>query len=108
MSDNLRLHGFNNLTSSLSFNIYDICYAKTEEQRAAYIDYIDELYNAERLTQILKDVTNIIGAHVLNISRQDYEPHGASVTILIAVMPATEGPPTDRAANRRLRRIPCA
>ncbi len=84
MSDNLRLHGFNNLTSSLSFNIYDICYAKTEEQRAAYIDYIDELYNAERLTQILKDVTNIIGAHVLNISRQDYEPHGASVTILIA------------------------
>ena len=38
----------------------------------------------ERLTQILKDVTNIIGAHVLNISRQDYEPHGASVTILIA------------------------
>ena len=31
-----------------------------------------------------------------------------SVTILIAVMPATEGPPTDRAANRRLRRIPCA
>ncbi len=65
MSDNLRLHGFNNLTSSLSFNIYDI-------------------YNAERLTQILKDVTNIIGAHVLNISRQDYEPHGASVTILIA------------------------
>jgi len=84
VSDNLRLHGFNNLTSSLSFNIYDICYAKTEEQRAAYIDYIDELYNAERLTQILKDVTNIIGAHVLNISRQDYEPHGASVTILIA------------------------
>ncbi|RUR37821.1 adenosylmethionine decarboxylase [Vreelandella populi] len=84
MTDNLRLHGFNNLTSSLSFNIYDICYAKTEEQRTAYIDYIDELYNAERLTQILKDVTNIIGAHVLNIARQDYEPHGASVTILIA------------------------
>ncbi|MCM2130175.1 adenosylmethionine decarboxylase [Larsenimonas rhizosphaerae] len=84
MTDKLRLHGFNNLTSSLSFNIYDICYAKTEEQREGYIDYIDELYNAERLTQILKDVTNIIGAHVLNISRQDYEPHGASVTILIA------------------------
>jgi hypothetical protein len=26
----LRLHGFNNLTKALSFNIYDICYAKTE------------------------------------------------------------------------------
>ena len=84
MKDNIRLHGFNNLTSSLSFNIYDICYAKTEQQREAYIDYIDELYNAERLTQILKDVTNIIGAHILNIARQDYDPHGASVTVLIA------------------------
>ncbi|OOV88493.1 adenosylmethionine decarboxylase [Oceanospirillum linum] len=84
MKDNIRLHGFNNLTSSLSFNIYDICYAKTEQQREEYIDYIDELYNAERLTQILKDVTNIIGAHILNIARQDYDPHGASVTVLIA------------------------
>jgi S-adenosylmethionine decarboxylase len=25
----LKLHGFNNLTKSLSFNIYDICYAET-------------------------------------------------------------------------------
>ena len=91
MKDNIRLHGFNNLTSSLSFNIYDICYAKTEQQREEYIDYIDELYNAERLTQILKDVTNIIGAHILNIARQDYDPHGASVTVLIAEHELTDG-----------------
>lgn len=84
MNDKLKLHGFNNLTKSLSFNIYDICYAKTEEQRQEYIAYIDELYNAERLTQILTEVTRIIGAHILNISRQDYDPQGASVTILIA------------------------
>lgn len=84
METKLQLHGFNNLTKSLSFNIYDICYAQTEEQRAAYIDYIDEMYNAERLTQILTDVVKIIGANVLNIARQDYEPHGASVTMLIA------------------------
>ena len=25
----LKLYGFNNLTKSLSFNIYDICYAKS-------------------------------------------------------------------------------
>jgi len=56
MESKLQLHGFNNLTKSLSFNIYDICYAQTEEQREAYIDYIDEMYNAERLTQILTDV----------------------------------------------------
>ncbi|MDX1756404.1 MAG: adenosylmethionine decarboxylase [Marinobacter sp.] len=84
METKLQLHGFNNLTKSLSFNIYDICYAQTEEQRQAYIEYIDEMYNAERLTQILSDVVKIIGANILNIARQDYEPHGASVTMLIA------------------------
>ena len=29
----LKLHGFNNLTKTLSFNIYDICYAKTRRKR---------------------------------------------------------------------------
>lgn len=80
----LRLHGFNNLTKSLSFNIYDICYAKTTKHRREYIEYIDEAYNAERLTQILTDVAEIIGASILNIARQDYDPQGASVTMLIA------------------------
>ncbi len=84
VSSKLKLHGFNNLTKSLSFNIYDVCYAKTAEQRQAYIEYIDEVYNAERLTQILTQVSEIIGANILNIARQDYEPQGASVTILIA------------------------
>jgi S-adenosylmethionine decarboxylase len=78
---------FNNLTKSLSFNIYDICYAASEEQRRRYIAYIDEVYNAERLTQILTEVANIIGANVLNVARQDYDPQGASVTILISEEP---------------------
>ena len=79
----LQLHGFNNLTKSLSFNIYDICYAPAEQQQA-YIEYIDEAYNAKRLTQILKDVADIIGAQILNIAHQDYDPQGASVTMLIS------------------------
>lgn len=79
-----KLQGFNNLTKSLSFNIYDICYAKTSLQRRKYIDYIDEVYNAERLTRILTSVANLIGANILNIARQDYEPQGASVAMLIA------------------------
>jgi S-adenosylmethionine decarboxylase len=83
----LKLHGFNNLTKTLSFNIYDICYAATPEQEREYIRYIDEEYNAERLTQILKDVAEIIGANILNIAHQDYEPHGASVTMLISEEP---------------------
>lgn len=83
----LKLHGFNNLTKTLSFNIYDVCYAKTERHRQEYIEYIDEAYNAERLTQILTDVSNIIGATILNIARQDYDPQGASVTMLISEEP---------------------
>ncbi|WP_349256933.1 adenosylmethionine decarboxylase [Salinisphaera sp.] len=92
MMDKLRLHGFNNLTKSLSFNIYDICYARTREQKQAYIAYIDEVFNADRLTQILTEVSDIIGAHILNVARQDYEPEGASVTLLIAEDNAYEGP----------------
>jgi S-adenosylmethionine decarboxylase len=86
----LRLQGFNNLTKALSFNIYDICYAVSEEQRGRYIEYIDEQYDADRLTQILTDVAEIIGANILNIARQDYDPQGASVTILISEEPVLQ------------------
>lgn len=82
--DKLKLYGFNNLTKSLSFNIYDICYAKTAREQHDYISYINEQYNSERLTEILTKLTHMIGAKVLNISKQDYEPQGASVTFLIA------------------------
>lgn len=84
LQNKLKLYGFNNLTKTLSFNIYDVCYAKSEREQKDYIAYIDEQYNSERLTKILCDVTEMIGAHVLNISKQDYDPQGASVTILIA------------------------
>jgi S-adenosylmethionine decarboxylase len=83
-NNKLSLYGFNNLTKSLSFNIYDVCYAKTEREQRDYIAYINEQYNSERLTNILTNLSEMIGAHVLNISKQDYEPQGASVTLLIA------------------------
>ena len=86
----LRLQGFNNLTKALSFNIYDVCYAVSEDERQRYIAYIDEAYNANRLTQILTDVAEIIGANILNVARQDYDPQGASVTILISEEPVID------------------
>ena len=86
----LRLQGFNNLTKALSFNIYDVCYAVSEDERQRYIAYIDEAYNADRLTQILTDVAQIIGANILNVARQDYDPQGASVTILISEEPVID------------------
>jgi S-adenosylmethionine decarboxylase len=88
----VELHGFNNLTKSLSFNMYDICYTKTKEEREAYLEYIDEEYSAERLTKILKHVSDIIGAHVLNIASQDFEPQGASVTLLVSEGPVENAP----------------
>ncbi|MEG0736338.1 MAG: adenosylmethionine decarboxylase, partial [Longicatena sp.] len=84
MQEKIRLYGFNNLTKSLSFNIYDVCYANSKREQMDYIAYIDEQYNSDRLTNILCEVTEMIGAKVLNIAKQDYEPQGASVTLLIS------------------------
>ena len=70
MENKLKLYGFNNLTKSLSFNIYDVCYAKTAR--------------SQRITDIMTHVTEMIGAQVLSVSRQDYDPQGASATFLIA------------------------
>lgn len=88
----IELHEFNNLTKTLSFNMYDVCYTKTKEEREAYIEYIDDQYNADRLTNILNHVAEIIGAHVLNVAKQDYVPQGASVTMLVSEGPVVEVP----------------
>lgn len=80
----LKLYGFNNLTKTLSFNFYDICYALNQDQHKKYIEYIDEEYNADRLVKILTSVAEIIEANILNIANQDYDPQGASVTMLVA------------------------
>ena len=76
MENKLKLYGFNNLTKSLSFNIYDVCYAKTQREQHKYIEYIDEQYNSERITDIMTHLTEMIGAQVLSVSKQDYDPQG--------------------------------
>ena len=83
----IKLHGFNNLTKTLSFNFYDICYAPTPEHQQEYLEYVDEEYNAARLEFVLTEVTKRIGASILNMSVYDYEPRGASVTCLISEEP---------------------
>ncbi|MCP3175540.1 MAG: adenosylmethionine decarboxylase [Desulfuromonadales bacterium] len=88
----IKLRGFNNLTKTLSFNIYDVCYARAPQARKEYLEYIDEEYNSERLVKILTEVADIIGANILNVSSQDYDPMGASVTILIAEEPVDPKP----------------
>jgi len=92
MGNKLELYGFNNLTKSLSFNTYGVCCAKSEEERKRYTARVNERCNSERLAGILYGVADAIGAQVLNVSRQDYHPQGASVTFLIAEGPLEEGP----------------
>ena len=65
---------------------------RTKAEREAYIEYIDEQYNSYRLTKILRAVSDIIGAHVLNVAKQDYVPQGASVTMLVSEGPVVEVP----------------
>lgn len=65
---------------------------KNQGREEAYLDYIDEQYNAERLSKILHNVADLIGAHVLNTAKQDYVPQGASVTILVSEGPVVEVP----------------
>ena len=79
----IELEGFNNLTKSLSFNIYDVCYARSTESQIEYLEYIDEEYNSKRLETIVEEITRIIRARLVNVSTQDYEPRGASVVALL-------------------------
>jgi S-adenosylmethionine decarboxylase len=94
----IKLEGFNNLTKSLSFNIYDICYARSRESQIEYLEYVDEEYDSSRLETISEEVTRIIRAKLVQVSTQDYDPRGASVVALLnedhpeALLPAGASP----------------
>jgi S-adenosylmethionine decarboxylase len=74
MENKMKLYGFNNLTKALSYNIYDVCYAKSPREQKDYIDYIDEQYNSERLTSIMTTLTEMIGAKVLSYPSRTMTP----------------------------------
>lgn len=101
LKDKIKLYGFNNLTKTLSFNIYDMCYVKSAREQEDYIKYINKQYNSVRLTDILCNVSKTIGASIINISKQDYEPQGASVNILITEEPII-GYEVDSSCNKGL------
>lgn len=82
--ERVRLQGFNNLTKVVSFNLYDFFVARTDDERHAYVRYIDEKFSAERITDILREIAHIIDAEVLSVSAQDYEPQGASSLVLMS------------------------
>jgi S-adenosylmethionine decarboxylase len=83
-AETFKLVGFNNLTKALSFNLYDFCVARNDAERRSYVQYIAEKYNAQRVTNILKGICDIIQANVLAVSDQDYDPWGASSMVLMS------------------------
>ena len=78
----LKLDGFNNLTKSLSFNLYDFAVARNEDERRSYLTYLHEHFCGRRITAILRDIAKIIDAEVISVSDQDYDPYGASSLVM--------------------------
>lgn len=78
----ISLFGFNNLTKSLSFSLYKLHYIGKQQEQ--YNAYIKERFSADKLNTILTTICHAIGGNVLNIAKQDYQPQGASVTLMIS------------------------
>ncbi len=88
------LHGFNNLTKSLSFSLYKLHYLSNKQALGDYSTYINERFCADNLDILLTKICHVIGGNVLNVAKQDYLPQGASVTLMISEeaepLPGTE------------------
>ncbi|WP_017445747.1 adenosylmethionine decarboxylase [Gayadomonas joobiniege] len=80
----IKLQGFNNLTKSLSISVYKVCWTASPKDSDRYIQKVDSQYSAEQLTQLLLGVVDMIGANILNIAQQNYQPQGASVTLMMS------------------------
>jgi len=80
----LSLQGFNNLSKTLSVTLYELAYNITESQQQAYKTELNQRYCAERLGLVLQQMAERIGAKVLNLAQQDYQPQGASATLLLS------------------------
>jgi S-adenosylmethionine decarboxylase len=78
----ITLFGFNNLTKSLSFSLYKLHYIG--EQQVQYNRLVKERFSANNLNSVLMTICHAIGGNVLNIAKQDYQPQGASVTLMIS------------------------
>jgi len=80
----IALYGFNNLTKSLSFSLYKLHYLVGDNGMTHYKNFINQNFNAAKLDVLLTDICHAIGGNVLNVAKQDYQPQGASVTLMIS------------------------
>lgn len=84
MATEQHISGFNNLTKVLSFNLYDFCITLDDQQRVDYVQYIHQLYNAQKIYEVSQEICEVIEADILNTSLQDYDPVGASTLVLMS------------------------
>jgi len=80
----IKLHGFNNLTKSVCLCFYRLHYIDTPESQHLYNSMIAKQFDAEVLRSLLTQVSEKIGGNILNTACQNYQPQGASVTMMIA------------------------
>lgn len=80
----IALYGFNNLTKSLSFSLYKLHYLVGDNGMTHYKNFISQNFNAAKLDVLLTDICHAIGGNILNVAKQDYQPQGASVTLMIS------------------------
>jgi S-adenosylmethionine decarboxylase len=80
----MKLHGFNNLTKSLGVSLYKIAFIDSPAGKNSYTSDINDKFGSEALSSLLESLASSIGGRILNTAKQDYQPQGASVTLMIA------------------------
>lgn len=78
------LHGYNQLTKSLVLSIYKLDYIGSKESKTSYVERINNEFCANKLADMLTEIAHTIGGQVLNRAIRNYQPQGASATLMIA------------------------
>ena len=64
--------------------MYKLHYLQDPPAFQSYQQSIRSTYSADKLNQLLHKLCRAIGGNVLNVAKQDYQPQGASVTLMIS------------------------
>ena len=80
--EKLKLHGFNNLTKTLRISLYEMSPLNSNSED--FLKKINKKFNGLSLANLLFKISKSIESQVLNYNHQDYNPLGASSTMLIA------------------------
>lgn len=102
LPERIRLEGFNNLTKTVSLNLYEFFVATTEAQQQQLGERINQEFSAARITETLRSIAEIIDGEVLSVSSKDYEPQGASALVLMSDLGHTRPLPSGTTVGAHL------